>query len=142
MQTELFERNALTLLGDNMQKLLYGDILTANGFSAKHIDSIAELMQAVTHDTDLVMLNVDGIEKNTLLKLSDMIKKKNSRTPLIGLTIQRNSRYWIDFGIFAAVIGKPAPIDLILKRIFSAFSTEAQDSETVSGTNPTCLLAY
>lgn len=142
MQTELFERNALTLLGDNMQKLLYGDILTANGFSVKHIDSIIELMQAVTRDTDLVMLNIDNIEKNTLLKLSDMIKKKNNRTPLIGLTIQQGSRHWIDFGIFAAIIRKPAPIDLILERIFSVFSTETQGSEAVSGTNHTCLLAY
>ena len=40
MQTELFEKNAVILFYDEVQRMLYHDALSANGYSVKDMHSI------------------------------------------------------------------------------------------------------
>ena len=85
MQTELFKRNALILLSDNVQQMLYKDILSANGFTVKEAGSADELVELINRDTHLVLVYVDTLDSSSIRLISSKIAELPSKITFAGL---------------------------------------------------------
>ena len=87
MQTELFKKNAIILMYDDVQQMLYKDILFANGFIVKDADSVENVIESLNRDTNLLLVDLDSLDNSSLKLMSDKISTFPSHITFVGLTI-------------------------------------------------------
>ena len=75
MQAELFKRNAVIFMQDEMQQLLYHDALTANGYAVQDASSASDLMGKISCSTDLIFLDVDAVNEDSVKIISKKAKE-------------------------------------------------------------------
>ena len=121
MQTELFEKNAVILFYDEVQRMLYHDVLSANGYSVKDMHSIHELANVITNETDMVMLDLDSTDCNSILHVSQILKGKNKKAVFVGLSSNNENMPKFSENIEIEYISKPTSITHILKVLSNAF---------------------
>lgn len=118
MQAELFKRNAVIFMQDEMQQLLYHDVLAANGYAVQDASSASDLMGKISCSTDLIFLDVDAVNEDSVKIISKKAKEKNYKAPLIGLSVAEDA---VNDECFSAVIKKPIFIDDMIAEIDNAF---------------------
>lgn len=118
MQAELFKRNAVIFMQDEMQRLLYHDMLAANGYAVQDASSASDLVGKILRSTDLIFLDVDAVNEDSVKFISKKAKEKNCKAPLIGLSVAEDV---VNDEYFSAVIKKPIFIDDMIAKIDNAF---------------------
>ena len=130
MQTELFKRNALILLSDNVQQMLYKDILSANGFTVKEAGSADELVELINRDTHLVLVYVDTLDSSSIRLISSKIAELPSKITFAGLA-SNTKQVEVDN---LKIIQLPLLIDQLLDQITETDEEESQGDETWAST--------
>lgn len=122
MQTELFEKNAVILFYDEVQRMLYHDALSANGYSVKDMKSAHELSNAITNETDMIMLDLDNTDYNSIMHISHTLKDKNKKAIFVGLSSNIENMPSFADSIEIEYISKPTSIVHILEVLSNAFN--------------------
>ena len=121
MQTELFKKNAIILLSDDNQQLLYKDILSANGFVVKLAGSVGELVKSINRDTNLVMICADSVDNESTQLITAAIAKQPFKIAFIGLTVSNEKRDDIQ------TLRLPMVIDRFLDEIMRLSDQQSED---------------
>lgn len=123
MQTELFKKNAIILLADDMQQMLYKDILSASGYIVKVANSASELVELINRDINLILIYLDILDDSSIRSISRKISDFSSNISLVGLAI---NIHHVDMDNIK-IIQLPVLIDKLLDEI--AQTEEMQGEE-------------
>lgn len=122
MQTELFEKNAVILFYDEVQRMLYHDALSANGYSVKDMCSFHELSNVITNETDMVMLDLDNTDHDSVFLISQILKEKNKKAVFVGLSSNKDNIPMFSYNVEIEYVYKPTSIAYILQVLSNAFN--------------------
>lgn len=134
MQVDLFKKSAVLIEQNAIQRKLYSDVLTANGFNVYIAKSALDgLMKIKETSQDLAVINTEIAEEVFIEKFINNIKSHNNTKdiPIVGLSIyseecKKNVSKKVD-----AFLTKPLSIDRFMEAIFKCIEHNTND-ETYS----------
>lgn len=130
MQVDLFKKSAVLIEQNAIQRKLYNDVLTANGFNVYIAKSALDgLMKIKESPQDLAVINTEIAEEVFIEKfITNLRSNDNTRSvPIVALSIyseecKKNVSKKVD-----AFLTKPLSIDRFMESIFKCIEHKVDD---------------
>jgi two-component system cell cycle response regulator DivK len=118
MQGALFKRNAVFIERDELQQVLFCDILGANGFDVYPAKSAVDgLVKIKENSCELALINAELAEESFIMKLVNKIRsEKTPRSiPIVGISLYERERKKNLAEMFDAFLTKPFSVDKFVR---------------------------
>lgn len=131
MQTNLFQKKAVLIESDEVQTILYQDILKAYGFDVFFTPSVVEALMFMRNSKpDVCIINTDISDTHFLNSFLNNVKSSDiyKNIPIIGILISEAKNKEFLVGKFDGIIRKPFYAANFIKIINSCINC-VQESE-------------
>lgn len=125
MQTDLFKKSAILINQKPLEGLLYGDILSANGFDVYIAKSVMDaLLKIKEKPQDLVLIDLDFASQKFVEKFIGKLRNDTQckNTAIVGISVYNREDQENIADMLDGILTKPCSIDRFTTGVF--FSIE------------------